>query len=163
MSLLLSWDPGLRESGYALFEDSTLIECGALYAPEGDKGSHQWVYMATKVFTTLETFRPDTFAFEQMQTRKGRPDAHAALIELSIISGMIAGMGLQIDCTPVAVPANTWTKGRNKKANQGIIERLLGDSELRALEEALGSTKKTNHKEVYDAVGIGLYCCRRWR
>ena len=163
MKVLVSWDPGLRESGYAVFQGSELIEAGAIYARDGEKGARQWVAMAKEVYKVLLEFRPDTFVFEQMQTRRGRADAHAALIELSIISGMVAGLGIDLGVEPVAVPANVWTKGRNKLANQGIIEKLLGTPELQVLEEALEETKKTNHKEVYDAIGIGLYSVRRWR
>ena len=158
MTKLLAWDPGLRESGAALFEDGKLTECMALYADTGRTGSSQWVAMANVVARRFKGV--DRFVFETMSTRKGMEASHGNLIELSIISGLTAGL---LRASVGAVPANTWTKGRKKHQNAAIAKELLDAEELAVLESALALTLKANHKEITDAVGIGLYTLKRWQ
>lgn len=156
--VLVSWDPGLRESGAAVFVNGELSEVFAVYADTQDDGPRQWVAMANAVYTRCNGC--DVFAFEQMQTRRGYEASHDNLVELSIISGMAAGM---MRCTVAAVPANTWTRGRKKKVNAKLVRHQLDEAEEAVLDAAIDATKKTNHKELYDAVGIGLYQLRRWQ
>lgn len=155
---LLAWDPGLRESGAALFVDGKLVEAMAVYANTFGDGPGQWRAMVDAVAARFA--RVDVFAFEQMQTRKGMSSAHSNLIELSIMAGMVSGR--LWNAKTVAVPANTWTKGRKKHVNASIINRILDDEEADVLKSALDQTAKANHKEITDAVGIGLYVLKRW-
>ena len=115
--------------------------------------------MANAVYTRCNGC--NVFAFEQMQTRRGYEASHDNLIELSIIAGLTAG--LMSPVTIAAVPANTWTRGRKKKVNACLVRHQLDDDENALLGAALANTQKTNHKEIYDAVGIGLYQLRRWQ
>lgn len=164
---IVSWDPGLRQSGIALWEDGKLTDCDVLDTgreANESQGEEAWVEQYCEVMEWLDGESVEVFVFEQMQTRKSKPGAHSNLIELSIISGMIAGALRELNTCheTIAVPANTWTKGRGKEVNAKVGRRLLDNDELRALRNGLSRAPKKNHKEIFDAVGIGLFHLRRW-
>lgn len=160
---LISFDPGLREAGMACFEDGKLTGCWFLEADTDQRGIRQWMAMVNTAFDRAVTDGvPKQFAFETMSTRKGKEASHGNLFELTLISGLVAGRLLP-HTTPVPVPANTWTRGRGKKVNAALMKKaVLDDDELAVLEATLWVTPLANHKEVTDAVGIGLYAAKRW-
>lgn len=163
MSSLVSIDPGLRVCGVAAFEDKLLTRCGTARWDKGS-GPEQWVGMAAAVSCLLgDSWRidPETLAIEKMVTRRGRSDAHSALIELSQVSGAI--YALVSASEPVAVAPQDWTKGRPKRINHRRVRYRLSKQETRILDEALEDTKRENQKEVLDAVCIGLHVLGRWR
>lgn len=165
---IVSWDPGLRESGAAWWEDGKLTEVAFLDSevPKSIKGTKACVLKANTVVNWFDVGGGmiDTFVYEKMQTRKGKESAHAALIDLTFISGMIAGYCQEIHAADiVSVKANLWTKGRPKHVNQLVVEKLLETDELRVLRDGLKDCPEANLKEIYDAVGIGLYHLKRWK
>lgn len=159
--VVVAWDPGLRESGAAVFRDGRLDEAFAIYADTGRRGAVQWVAMANTVAQRLRGVGATRFVAEQMSTRDGMEAADANLIELSIITGMVAA--LMRPAQFQVAPANVWTMGRKKAQNAAIVRQLLDKAELKVLKAALKGTNKTNHKELYDAVGIGLFALKRWQ
>lgn len=155
---MAAWDPGVLASGLAVFENDRLTEAEAVIIRPAVTRPIQWSLMATSVAEHVG--KVDLFAFEQMQTRKGKEAAHTDLIELSIISGIVVGL---LSVRFLNVPANTWTKGRQKPVNHARIREILEPEELRVLDTAIRlCPRKENHKEILDAVGIGLYALRRW-
>lgn len=166
MITTFAWDPGLRESGFAVFTDDELVACGAIYADSDENavGEKQWLDMMRATAEKVILVDADVFCFEGMSTRKGMESAHGNIIELTTISGMITGyvtrhMGCDFRC----IPANRWTHGRKKHINHPIIRKLLSKNELAVLDSELESVRKDNHKEVLDAVGIGLYSLKRFQ
>jgi len=164
--LLVTVDPGRSAAGVSVFRGDRLVNCGFVRCSVGE-GPAQWTAMAEAVYDRVLALVPgaargsmvvDTLVVEQMETRKGRTDAHAALIELSQVSGAIwatipwvRGFSL--------LPA--WTGGRPKATNHRVIRKALTEEETAALERGLKGVPADNKKEVLDAVGIGLYVQRR--
>lgn len=157
MSRLFCVDPGLRTCGVALFEDGFFVDAALAVHRNGD-GPNQWVGMGNAVVEWIGSHgrrRPtDELVVEYMQTRKGRADAHDALIQLSQVSGVIYANGPD---NRFHAPAGTWTGRRPKSKNHDRIRRRLNDGEIDRLEHALGGVLKSSQKELLDAVGIGLW------
>lgn len=156
-------DPGLRSCGLALFsKDGELEACELVEHRNGD-GPSQWVGMGKAVDEAMRAMGgrrcpSDEVVIEYMQTRRGRTDAHDALIQLSQVSGVIFGYGPSY---AFAAPANVWTSGWAKDKNHPRIRRRLRAPETKVLEEALAGTPEGSWKEILDAVGIGLWHLRR--
>lgn len=163
MTTLVSIDPGLRECGVATFKDGTLVDAW-LARCNLDNGPKQWVAMAQTVLDHVDLHDCDELVIEYMQTRRGRRDAHDALIQLSLVSGGIYCLVDEKNLGNVKLvhaPANTWTGRRPKKVNHNRVWSRLGLTEVATLEEGLTKTPKKNHKELLDAVGIGLWHLKR--
>jgi hypothetical protein len=156
---VLALDPGLRACGWAVFEELRLVTCGCARTKGSATGPEQWRKMAVEMHKASLCCTPDGLAVEYMQTRKGMSAAHDNLIQLTWVSGLLAGY---LDTELLAVPANDWTGGRKKEANHPVIESFLDASELAVLRKGMASTIKGHHKEVLDAVGIGLWAVGRF-
>jgi hypothetical protein len=156
--VVLALDPGLRACGWAVFDELNLVMCGCARTKGTATGPEQWRLMAN---ATMEVVPHDIdgLAVEYMQTRKGMSAAHDNLIQLTWVSGLLAGY---LDTELLAVPANDWTGGRKKEANHPVIESFLDAAEMVVLRKGMASTIKGHHKEVLDAVGIGLWAVGRF-
>ena len=162
----ISIDPGLNECGFAYFDgDNELIDCGLIVNSLGleYRSDRRIQSMAWEVYEGLRFFPADRLYIEKMFVRRNKPAAFENLIVLSTIAGAIAGMN---ELTSPSrrfryVLSNDWTDGRNKTQNHPRIRGRLSNVETGVLGFGLKDTPKTNHKEVLDAVGIGLYVANR--
>lgn len=166
--VVLSIDPGLRVVGCAVFVDNRLVACDVVECDYG-YGVEQRIEMARAIRTWYvaahldELGEPTDVVIEEMQVRRGndaqrnkrRGDVDADLIKLSHVTG--AAWREFDESNAIAAPAGTWTKGRNKQVNHRRILKRLDPPEERALEAGLADAMKDNHKEILDAVGIGLW------
>lgn len=155
---LVAIDPGLRECGVAEFLDGELTRCDAIVCHHGE-GPVQWVATADALAEWIGDVIVDELAIEYMVTRRGRRDAHDALIQLSQVSGATYSM-VRADASSAIKPAE-WTKSRPKKVNHRRVRKRLDDDETAALTAGLKRAPKANAKEVLDAVGIGLFVLNR--
>lgn len=157
----ISIDPGLNECGYAYFDgDNELKDCGLIKNSLGLEytADNRIMRMAFEAHHTLSRVPAQRIYIEKMFVRRNQPAAFENLIVLSTIAGAIAGR-LRLDFRYVL--SNDWTDGRNKNQNHPRIRDRLSDAEKGVLGFGLKDTPKTNHKEVLDAVGIGLYVANR--
>ena len=105
----------------------------------------------------IPTSVPMTIAIERMEPRANRKEAWDSLVDLAVISG---GFGYMMGDV-IWVRPSLWTGKRNKEANHRRIRARLEAEETSALELGLENCPTRNHKELLDAVGIGLYTLRR--
>lgn len=162
-SCFIAIDPGLNECGYAYFdEDDQLCECGLVtntlgleYTPEARS-----IQMALDVEYVLHFLPADRVYVEQMFVRRNLQAAFANMIILSTVAGAIGG-AMAPERKFRYVLSNDWTDGRTKAQNHPRIRARLSDSEAVVLWFGLEGIPKDNHKEVLDAVGIGLYVANR--
>lgn len=153
-------DPGLNECGVAVFEDESLWLC--LFVQNTLGSAHPKVArcmsMAEDVYTEIEHIAPCAKVYiERMAVRRNFQAAWDDLIDLSTIAGAIGGKVGDMRY----VSANDWTGGRNKTQNHPRIRKALSAEERQILDKTLLAVPKANHKEVLDAVGIGLYVLNR--
>ena len=102
---------------------------------------------------------PDVLGIERMEPRADKPSAWHALIDLALISGGVFDqfpLSGHVDVYP-----SVWTRKRRKPANHVIIRKQLDAAELKLATAAANATTKEHAKEVWDAVGIGLYMLGR--
>jgi hypothetical protein len=123
------------------------------------EGPTQWVATADAIGEWIGDVDVDELAIEQMVTRRGRRDAHAALIQLSQVSGATYSVVRADEMS--AIEPSTWTRNRPKKTNHRRVRKRLDDTETEALEDGLSRAPASNEKEVLDAVGIGLHVLTR--
>lgn len=164
--VLVSIDPGLRVCGVAVFVGERLVACAAVRHHDS-YGVSQRIAMADAVINWVEGAlhhqqRLDTLVIERMTTRPGRKDAHANLIDLSHVSGAIwYGLAGIWSCACEEAEPGVWTKGRNKERNHPVIRRRLSSDETAVVEAELRFVLAGDRKEVWDAVGIGLWAIGR--
>jgi len=155
---LIAIDPGLREAGIARFENGLLASCGVVYKKVG-KGPTQWAHMA-KALADWAGDDVDGLAIEYMVTRRGRADAHDALIQLSQVSGGVYALVSAEEM--FAVSPSEWTRGANKAVQRRRVHKRLDDDEMAALDAGVLEAMPANEKEIIAAVGIGLHILQRW-
>lgn len=148
--MLFAIDPGLREAGIAVFQDGELFDAFALYAERGEMPEEIRDYISDY------EIRPGDrrIIIEGMSARKNMQAAWGDLFQIHLETGITIGM---LGSDWKVIPANEWTGGRPKKVNHPLIRSILSPEELRVLDWNLKDTPKANHKEILDAVGVGLY------
>lgn len=155
MSGLVSIDPGVRELGWARWYDSRLADVGVSIARED---LHPLVMLAEH---HAEEIGPaDQCAIEIMEMRPNDPRSHgAALLKAQLVAGLVAGAVASRDGQIyVATYAPTsWKSNVPKRIHHERIRAALEPWELEKAESLLRRVRKSNHKEAWDAIGIGLY------
>lgn len=152
MRYLLAIDPGVRALGGAFFRDGTLLEARCSIAREGSLGACVIRHLST--FHGITAHRPDV-ALELMRIRakdsRSRPD--------DLIDVQAAGSALAGACRSRVTfyPPSEWKAGVPKTIHHKRLLGALVAEERLALDCALSTTPKSHHKEILDALGIGLY------
>ena len=158
MSILVSIDPGLRCLGAAKWRNGKLVKCDALYCNEGD-GPIQWRAMVNTVKEWHGRGKINTLIIEQMQTRKKYPGSHDNLLGLATLSG---GIWATLKWEEgISVLPREWTGFNEKAINARRVRKRLSEEELALMDYELAGVMACNKKEIYDAVGIGLYALER--
>lgn len=170
--MLLAIDPGKQVGGYAIFDETgTLIEAGVLRFKDSEEEAATLGHGFACQVTTLgyaSTWK--RVMIERMELRRQKLEAVNDIIRLTELSGIFAGAfratcGIEdnLGAPEISyIEANRWTQGRDKAQNHPrIVARLRRDGELTAMHDALRGLAKQNHKEVLDAIGIGLWTLRR--
>jgi hypothetical protein len=157
---LISVDPGLNECGVAVFQKGVLTECFLGQSTEKDKTkdiNDRIMSMVEVLRSLIVPFKPGTVVVERMEPRGNKTSAWSSLIDLAMIGGSVAGYSPAV----VYLRPSLWTGKRSKGPNHLRIRRKLVPKETEALEDGLENCPAANHKEILDAVGIGLYHLRR--
>ena len=161
MTRLVSVDPGLRECGVAVWDQGVLTYALLVQSAIQDRTEHidpRIVAMSKALYDLLgQVPQPFDVVIERMEPRKGLQAAWENLIALALISGVVVALGNEVTFLRPSI----WTGKRNKMTNHPRIRRKLTPTETRALDEGLDNCPPDNHKELLDAVGIGLYQLRR--
>ncbi len=137
--ILVSIDPGKHSSGFAVFKDGKLIQCG----------------MAKRAAEINSEWSPDIVIMEHMviydrKRWKGDPND---LIDASIAGAFIAG-----DLHPTVFKTVKDWKGQTPKAvSKDRILSLLDDAERSVIPNYV----KSLMHNVIDAIGIGLWELKR--
>jgi hypothetical protein len=153
---MISVDPGVTGTGYAIWKERRLLDVGTLHFR---KEQTNWLDRARTVVGLLEHIMAScaltTFVIEYpnfMQGSGGRMVAASGdLVKLSVLTGMMVNVGCR-QCRNVRlVSPNEW-KGQLPKdvCQSRIIKAMPG----------MGMEKISNH--AYDAIGIGLWAQGRF-
>lgn len=156
---LVTMDPGKWEVGLARFAEGKLIDA---YLPKlRDYGLSDFDRRWELGMESLAWIRScDFLAFERMEFRSERADAVDDILELQLVSGLIQGIVRPRVGTFDVLPSK-WTGRRNKTRNHREIVAQLDEDEKRIVAATLHHTAAANHKEIMDAIGIGLWMLRR--
>lgn len=163
-------DPGIRHCGVALFLSNRLVRAGLARNPEATlRGPAAWMTMARAVEDMLAAWLPEEgfvggdeliLAAELQQVYRG-PAAKADPDDLFQLTGVVGAVTALVN-TAVGYLPRTWKKNVPKVILEGRIRKRLNPEELKAMNEAEGSTPSLQHN-VIDAVGIGLHHFLRLR
>ncbi|NJN63553.1 MAG: crossover junction endodeoxyribonuclease RuvC [Acidobacteria bacterium] len=162
MTALLAIDPGLRTTGWALFEEigghSLLMQTGisrssAKTLDEVARAHDENIPRLTSI---------DRVVVEQMQVysiQKSKGDP-ADLVNLSLLGGYLAkGRGAR----STYVDPGSWKGQRPKDAIEPLVKKYLTEAEVMRMDSYLAPIKaKSLLHNAYDAVGIGLWALGRW-
>lgn len=145
MNRLLAIDPGTRVTGWALFADTRLVECGCWRAG-GLLAMLNEVRLAARCAFYERTVVECPQVYLQ---RKWRGDPND-LIGVTLVAGAVAALFPSVD---FVIP-HTWKGNAPKDVATKRVRMALSDAELRRL------PPKARH-DVWDAVGIGLWALDR--
>lgn len=163
--MLVTMDPGKKKAGMALFKDGVLRACEDFWGSYSDGPYPDEVATALEGVKLIDEWWSPAgekrFVYEEMQTRKGRADAHADLISLSIMTGGVAGYAASVGFEVSSVFPNQWTGSFPKRVHQKRTRDALEGEELEVLEKALQAATASSKSEILDAVGIGLFVLGR--
>lgn len=171
MRNVVSIDPGRTCFTLARWGDDALLEVSVIQAEAlspAMSGSEKLASLADYYATQLGHLSAQTAVVERMAHYPGqRKDSRAAelakaadLLELQALSMYVAG---RVARNVVLYTAAEWKGQANKDVTTMRVVRELSDSELVALQRALGTIPKALAHNVYDAVGIGLRFAGRLR
>ena len=160
---VLSVDPGLVATGWAVFDDKSLIGAGIITPEKSREGPARSASIAQQLHwtSTVNVHRPDYLVIEipQIYTRaksKGDPDD---LLRLAILVGEIEAVFTGVQ--KIEVRPRGW-KGTIKKARR-IQEYIIHKRNAAFLGPAgryassIQSVPKSLAHNVADAVGIGIW------
>lgn len=157
--MIVSIDPGLNECGVAWWHEGELVDVALIQSPVKDKTEHidkRITAMADAVASEMKSEEVTLIVVERMEPRKRLESAWSTLLDLAYISGR-ASAGVQTTFLRPSI----WTGGRRKSVNHKRIWSRLSRYEEGVLHAGLGKCPVDNHKELLDAVGIGLYFMER--
>ena len=164
---LVTIDPGRRLFGMAYFRDGTFIEARGYDATEDNLNIPQCVFtgrLAAAEMGEIGGRRQDgdsrVLGIEKMETRRGRSDAHEALIQLSVMTGAAAGSYWPNKVE--FIPPGRWTGCHDKPTHQDRTLDHLDEDETERINRAIKGSPTDTKSEIIDAVGIGLYMTGRY-
>lgn len=158
VELLAAVDPGVREAGVAVFEGGKLARVEFVREDYGS-GPAQIDRMARALYVACGGEDAGAIVCETMVFRSGRTDAAQDIVDVQTVVGALIGWAGG-EAVSLVAPGD-WTSKRSKTVNHVRIRSRLDAEETARLEAGLARCPKANHKEILDAVGIGLYALRR--
>lgn len=144
---VLSVDPGIAGTGWALWDDGSLKKYGTVLAASQKHWHEKAISIGVSIHKIVEENNVETMYVEEpsfMPSQGGQVTAASgALVKLAFVVGAIcASSGVEV----VLVSVNKW-KGQLKK---DVVE-----NRIRRLIPKLRDVKEPSH--VFDAIGIGWY------
>ena len=164
--VLITCDPGKSEFGLAKFVDGELTWALGVDSKRGDvpKNIPIWLHTGRVAYSTaIKQVHGDTnprLVIEKMKTRRGRSDAHKALIHLSLMSGVLAAWW---PGDVSMIEPGRWTGSHSKaRHQQRTMDYLDGYKEQGVIDLAIKGSPSNTESEIVDAVGIGFYVTGRY-
>lgn len=157
MSTLLSIDPGTKNLGWALFEEERFVLGGCSRTSLRTRDDQVHVHVET-IQAALRSYGAGLRVYGALESmkhhsRRARSNPND-LLDVQMVGGLVAGHL----CVRVrTLPATQWKGSIPKSVHHERITRKLDAAELVVLQESVRDVPSGNHKEVLDAVGIGLY------
>ena len=150
---MLSVDPGLTGMGWAVWNDSWLLEAGTFVPKPNGRTDVERIHRAAAEVTAIGISRQcEKVVVEEPQFFGGvggqMVAARGDLVKMALLVGAIIGMARDAGMEPQLVKVNTWKGQLPKKVVESRITRILGAQEV---------TSFGLKDHAWDAVGIGLY------
>jgi len=158
--MLVSIDPGTRNLGWAAFVGPDLVACGCSRTKERDVDAQAQDHVR-QVRAGCGRIHTVQVVVERMVHHSGRgASVPNDLLDVQYVGAVVAGA---IGRYALSYRASDWKGTIPKAVHHPRIRAALTDAEEAIVAAALDSTPKTNHKEILDAIGIGLYHVKRTR
>ncbi len=141
MTTILTVDSG-KDAGWALFSAGVLVACGL--------DPVKALAMFSKV---------DQLVVERPHAGNARASKRD-LITLAIRAGEAGGvLGHVLGVKPQYIEPQQWKGSQTKEISHNIVKAKLTEVEHKVLKQA--QLSKSKEHNTLDAIGIGLYVCRR--
>lgn len=155
----VSIDPGIRHSGVAVWEGSTLIWAGvAIGEPRASVPKPiRWQMMATHIKLTLPPGRPTELVFEfpEIYRRsKARPN------DLMLLAGLCGYIVSTVDAEKTTLHLPKSWKGQLPK--EVCVERVKSKLTAEELSRVVLPRGVSYAHNAFDGIGIGLYSVKRF-
>ncbi len=143
----LSIDPGLRHTGWALWEGDRLVSCGLSRARSMALTERVWEHRANIPLASEQR------CCERMQARYGNAKGDVQdLIDLNLLAGALGNEWITV---------REWKGSMPRAVEQRRTFQTLSEQEW-ALLPVLKTPNSVGH-DVWSAVGIGLYVLGRYK
>jgi len=156
---LLSIDPGTKNLGWAHFRLGLLWATGCSRTTLRTRDDQVAVHKDNILRASGHAVRGALESMVYNPRRKG--SVPKDLLDVQMVGGLV--LGSCVRGTQITYAAHRW-KGQVPKAiHHERIVKVLSPYERNILDEALSGCPRGNHKEILDAMGIGLYDLGRTR
>lgn len=164
MKTLVSFDPGLREAGLAVFTNGLLTAAFLVRNPNTkDRGGKAWLAMGREVAKTLRgvIYTPDLFVSEIPQVYREGKSANVSPDDLTNLTGVVGCVIGFLDPSEVKTYVPAEWKGQVPKDihNKRVITALNADEHW-VLYNTVKCPASLLHN-VVDAIGVGLFELKR--
>lgn len=166
---VLSFDPGLRKSGCALWLDGELVDCWLSKVKGEARSARAWTAMSGEVLERLPDYAEvSVFIYEMMQVysnqgkRRGTTTRQANdLLQLmgvtgALSQGLLDRAGGALNMTGF-FPKQWKPPGEGKDACHKRMWRKLNPGETEIVKSSIKPLPKLAKLDVLDAVSMGLY------
>lgn len=149
---LLAIDPGLARTGWCIYLDGELVNCGFTKSGKGssywDKTNH---ILDQLPLSTYDVFVAEVPSFNDKRARRGDPDKLVPMVMISV------GARARCAATKTYFPRPSEWKGQTPK---DVHQRRLV-AQLDEYGVGLVREKGHDHHDVWDAVGLALWALEK--
>ena len=149
--MLVAIDPGKKCLGWAGFRRERLVKAAA---PKCVERVGPWI-VAAQLTMDIEIGCAAAVVLECMHWRPNDSSSQPNdLLDVQLVGALVAAsLGVVVG----VYKASEWKGNTPKKIHHPRISAALYTHEIGILREALTCTPKAHHKEILDAIGIGLF------
>lgn len=146
---LLSLDQSSRTSGYAIFEDSKLVQCGTFTFDDDDFGI-RLLKIRARIYSLIQEYKIDKVAFEDIQMQ----DNVMTFKKLAEVYGVVQELLTEIKMPYEIVLAATW------KSTLKIKGSKRDEQKHNAKEWVISTYGIKPSQDACDAICIGAHLVR---
>lgn len=154
VSMLIAFDPALRTSGVAVFQDARLIHAYHVVNPCFDRGPASWAVTAECIWSGIATaysaHLPCLIVTEEQVVYPQSKSDPNDILQVAGVAGALVGIGRAVGCEVRSYAPATWKGQLPKNVCMQRTKAKLSDIER-------GCIVRGTTLDAWDAIGIGLY------
>lgn len=129
---LLALDQATVTSGWAIFKDGKLSDCGKFTATQNDIGDRLY-YIRQQIIGLIDKYNVDEFVFEDIQLQNNVVNNVDTFKKLAEVFGVVYELCVELKMPRTAVLASSWKstlgiKGKDRAAQKRAAQQWVVDT-----------------------------------